>query len=213
MGSQNTVTEAISSIVGGLPGGDILDRFKDSLLTEGIFQKLFGAKGERIICNKQVSLNTAIVPMLELRFRSDTAQSQETYIDGRIEGRLVFPASLKDDDLTIRRKAAFAIIRFLRSDRFDLFERVPGLIEFGKNINFNYAVAFQVAMDSLPGILIDIPYRIDVHKWEMAHPEIDPSEPMDGNTFDVDTYGFGYKVEKDGNLETVMTDTFPNEDE
>lgn len=213
MGNEhNNLVEALQSLVGGVPGEELLEEFKASLLTEPVFKKLFGDNGQRVICNTQSSLNTAIVPLLELRWKTDSAQSQKTFIDGRIEGRMVFPASLKDDDLSIRRKIAFILIRFLASDRFDLFERVAGLTEFGKNINFNYAVAFNIGMNSLPGILLDIPYRIDIHKWNMAHPEIDPTEPLDGEVFSIETYDIAYQVEKDSEFTTVVIDTIPNED-
>lgn len=211
MSNHNVIPESLNSLVGGVPGGDILEAFKASLMTEGVFKKLFGTNGERIICNTQVSLNTAVIPMLELRYKTDNAQSQETALTGRVEGRLIFPSSVKDADFALRRKVVLLIIRFLASEKFDIFERVPGLVEFGVNINFNYAVAFNVGIASLPGILIDIPYRLDIHKWKMAHPEIDPLNTLDGAAFIVETYVVGIQVEKDGVMTTVLTDSIPLE--
>lgn len=205
------IPEALDSIVGGVPGGELLEAFKASLMTEGVFKKLFGTNGERIICNTQSSLNTMIVPLLELRYKNDSSQSQETYITGRIEGRLILPSSLKEGDIVLRRKIVLMLIRFLASEKFDIFERVAGLTEFGVNINFNYAVAFNVGIVNLPGILIDIPYRIDLHKWKMAHPEIDPVNTLDGAAFIVETYVVGIQVEKDGVMTTVLTDSIPLE--
>lgn len=209
---QQRLVDSLSGLVGALPGDQLLEAFRASLLTENVFKTLFGNTGERIFTNTQSNVNTKIVPMLEMRWKQDSMKSHDTYLNGKIEGRMLFPISFKDD-FNLKRKIALLMMRFIGSDRFDLWERVPGLIMFGEDMSANYSVAFNVSGSSLPGILLDFPYRLDLVRWRNAYPEIDSEELLDGEEFSVETYDLEMTVEKDGTFETVIEDSISNEDD
>lgn len=209
---ENRMNEPLGDLVAGVPGQEILQEFKKCLKSEPVFKKLFGNDGERIIIDKAVSINTKAIPLFELRWKTDTYKSFDTYLEGQIEGRMIFPINLKADNFNVKRKISLMFARFVGSERFELFDKVAGLLMFGQDMNINYSVAFGVSGNSLPGILINIPYRLDLHKWYKAHPEIDPLEALDGEEFDVTTYVLEHQVEDDDEIKTVFNSEISNEE-
>lgn len=212
MNKHELMNQALERLVGGTPGDNLLVEFKKCMMKEVVFRTLFGQNGERIFIDKTFSLNTQIIPLIELRWKRDSQQSQETYLNGTIEGRMIFPGSLIGGDFNKKRMIALMFLRLLNSDYFDLWDRVDGLIMFGENASVDYSVAFTVGTKSLPGILINIPYQIDVHLWRLAHPEIDPYEELGGEEFRIDSYELDIDIDNDGVIEDGTNDIIINGD-
>ena len=211
---EERIQEPLDTVTGPLIGQDLLPAFKAAMLRQRVFQKIFGRKGESIFTDQLPSANDTIIPLLQLTWKSERWQSKNTRLFGVIRGLLVLPADLMGRTDRFR-PIAGAFSRWLAS-RHDLFERVGGLIEIGKNMDFNYEGAVKVDGTTYPAIDITIPCLFDQQLFRLANPEVDLDEPLDAAEIpDMTTYSITITDEDLNTLipTGVLLETDSEEDE
>lgn len=193
--ATDKINDAESMVTGGTPGDDILEKFKERMLTENFFKKLFGEEGNKISIDDNYSVSEHNVPVLELRIISENFPSNNTYQTGRIEARLILNNSFKGSYFK-KRKLGLIFSRYLKSDNYaQIFEDVAGLRKMGTNLNIDYSKLYQVGSIALPGIKMSFDFEIDPVAWHRANPNIDKSEMLDGEEFYVDSSDFDLLIE------------------
>jgi hypothetical protein len=192
------VKRPLSKISGPLIGENLLPSVKAAMLKQTVFQKLFGGSGDRIFIDELPSYNDTIIPLIELHWKGERWQSQNSRIYGTLTGMIVLPADLhgRTDQF---RAIASAVARWIESNH-GLFQAVSGLIEFGTNADFKYDGAIRAGGDIFPIIDLTIPVVFDLAIFRSENPEIDLDAALDADLFGwVEAYKIRIKDEN-GNV-------------
>jgi hypothetical protein len=180
MGNQDArVDKPISLVTGPLVGSELLESFKQELITENVFQIMFGIKGERIFHEEIPNLNETILPAMLLSWKSETFNSNNTYFQGFINGWIVLPVKLEGNYNSLRRVASM-VQRFM-GGAMKIFARVPGLTEFGYGTEFNYDGLARFDGLAAPVIQMNIPFKFDLQLLRLDVAGFDPSAPLDAS--------------------------------
>ena len=177
---QNRVADPISSISGGVVGAELLPALKAAMISQNVFKAMFGDDGKRIFFDKVPSYNETITPGIELYWKDETFQNWDTYLMGTLSGTIFLPTKLQGD-VNAQRSIAAAFSRFIGSDKHNLFEVVPGLIEFGLNMNFRYDRILVLDGGTLAGIDVTIPFKFDMKRLTQMKPDIDYHDDLDAD--------------------------------
>lgn len=192
MGNFNDrVVDGLSKINGPLYGEGLLEALKASMIKENVFQALFGLLGERIFIDEIPSYNDSIIPLIEFWWKAETYQSRNSFFTGSLDGRILLPAQIdrKKALPNYSRRIGNAFQRFLGGDNHNLFDVVPGLIEFGFGMNFRYDQIFQITGLTLPAIAMTIPAKFDLRLLQLQRPEVDWVSELDADEIGfVETY-------------------------
>lgn len=201
---DDRVAGPLSKISGILIGENLLPAVKEAMIQQGVFQKLFGSKGERIFVKDLPSLNDTIIPLIEFRWKGERWQSQNTRVFGTVVGMIVMPADLGGRTDRFRAIVA-AFMRWIDSSH-GLFAAVPGLIEFGTNADFKYDNAIRAGGTEYPVVDFTLPVVFDLTIFRAQNPEIDLDGALDAELFGwVETYAIRIKDEKGGVLIDTQT--------
>jgi len=176
---EERVARPLSKITGPLIGQEFLTELKKAMLQDRILRALFGEKGERIFVEQLPSYNDTIIPLIELHWKGERWQSQNTRVSGVVSAMIVMPADLIGKTDRFRGIAA-AFARWMESAN-GLFENVSGLIEWGVDAEFKYDNAIQAGALIFPTIDISIPVLFDVHQFHLDHPEVDYTAALDAD--------------------------------
>ena len=178
-GNLNTrVNRPLEDVTGPIIGQNLLQAFKDAIIKEKIFQAMFGVNGERIFITERPNINETILPALLLGWKSETYNSYDSYFQGLIDCWVVLPVRLEGDYNSLRRVGAI-LQRWMGGKQFNIFEEVPGLIEFGYGSEFNYEGLARFDGFSAPFIQISIPFKFDLQLLSIMLPGFDPLAPLD----------------------------------
>lgn len=164
----NTSERLISGfdlVSGVLAGNLMLETLKTSLLTQTPFQKMFGANGERIFINEVPAYNETILPLWEFQWDTETVQGSDLRQIGFVNSRVLFPNNL-NGKFGIYRKLALVIARYFDSQFCvdDFVRKVPGLTEFGEDIEFKYNQIFNYGEMTVPALTMRFPFTIDLRR-------------------------------------------------
>lgn len=178
------VNDPLKKITGPLVGELLLESFKAAMIEEPVFQMMFGKKGERIFINELPNYNDTIVPLLELYWKNERFEDHDLYFSGVIDARLVLPLTLAGpDNLNKLRRVAGAFQRFIGADQHRMFDREPGLTEFGFGMDFTFNQLLKFSGQDFPVIPFTIPFKYDLAKFRELHPEIDLQGRLDEEEF------------------------------
>lgn len=192
------------------PGNEILEKFKEVMLTEEVFKKLFGEDGAKISIDDSLNISEKNVPVLEIRIIKENFPTQNSYQTGTLEGRLLLPPSFKGG-YNSKRRLALMFARFLRSPKYmQIFDLVPGLRALGTNFAADYSILYRVGSISLPAIRMTFNYELDPVEWFRTYPEIDPYESLSGESFDIDSSDFNFLVDDTDEI-LVTSSIYPEE--
>lgn len=181
------VKKPLSEVTGPLLGQVLLPKFKEQMKEQKVFRMLFGKDCERVYVDELPSYNDTIIPLLEMRWSSESWQSKNTRVSGMINGMLILPADMLGRTDQFREIAA-AFARWIES-RHNLFKEVPGLIECGKNITFKYDDAVKADATTFPIVRFTLPVLFDLQKFRLRLDDIDLDAPLDAPRIpDITTY-------------------------
>lgn len=178
---EDRVEQSVEKVTGPLYGDNLLSELKKAMIKEQVFQSLFGVNGERIFVEEIPSYNDTVIPLIEFWWKSETYASRNTYLPGAVIGRIVLPLQIdrKNARPNFSRKVANMFQRFLGGDNHNLFDVVPGLIEFGYQMIFSYDHLLQLDGKNYPTITITVPTKFDLRLLQLQLPEIDWAGPLD----------------------------------
>jgi hypothetical protein len=168
----------LSQVTGPLFGSNLLEAFKQELITEPVFQTMFGVNGERIFHAKRPNMNETILPALLLTWKQETFNSGDSYFEGSLDGLIVLPITL-DGDFNAKRRVGSLFQRFM-GGRMNVFSNVPGLIKFGYGTQFNYEGLARFDGISAPAIQMTIPFKFDLQLVRLKS-QYDPLAPLDNS--------------------------------
>lgn len=110
------------------------------------------------------------LPALRLYSKNYEKQFESWFIEGDITADVIFPASLRRDELQqIQDTVTAALLQqFRRTEFFNLVtSRVPGLNEFGKRFLVDKSLGFEWDDETIvPLTQIRINFRIDLREWD-----------------------------------------------
>ncbi len=179
-----------------LMGEFMFERLRESIMGEKVFQTIFGGGNDKadplqsnIYLNSMPSYNDTILPAWEFRFSQETVQGADLRQTGRVRSRVLFPNNLKGE-LNFHRKVAMAIARYFNSAlRIDDFlKKVPGLTEFGENLEFQYDLLFVHGGQQVPVITIGIDYIFDIRRFRLENPCTDLDDRLDAELIEEAVY-------------------------
>lgn len=198
------VVKPLSKVTGPLIGQVLLPAVKRAMLEQKVFRLLFGKNGEQIFDKNLPNYNDTIVPLIEFQWKGERWQSQNTRINGIIGGMIVLPADLLGHTDRFRAIAA-TFARWIESNN-GLFEVVPGLIEFGSNIDFKYDGAIQAGGSMFPMIAFTLPVVFDLALFQAQNQDVDLDGDLDAELIGwIETYKIRIKDEKSNVLIDTQT--------
>lgn len=200
---DNVIEPAYDLIQTELIGEFLLDRVKEKMLLQKVFQALFGENGDDIWLNEEKNLNTTIVPVIQFKYQSDTFGDRNTTTTGQISGVVIFPIILKGRT-DLFRKFGGVLQRWLGSHH-GLFDVVPGLVMIGMNSAYQYDRLVNYTGQDFPAMTFSWPYEIDNREFQRMRPEIDLAGPLDADPFEfVSSYTLAIQNEE---TKQILTST------
>lgn len=174
---ENRVERPISLVSGPLAGQELLEKFKEEIIKERLFQIMFGNLGERVFIKQMPSLNETILPLLILSWKNENFKSSRVYLEGSISANLILPVRLTGDYNALRRVAS--MIQRWMGGGMQLFDKVPGLTHFGYGTDYNYEGMAKFDGFSCPVIQMGIPFKFDLTLLRQQVDGFDPNAPLD----------------------------------
>lgn len=178
---ENKVKQPLSEVTGILVGQNLLEVIKSEMLTESVFQKMFGVDGEHIFINSYPNINETITPSILLSWKNDRPESLNAYLMGDIEMSIILPTQLKGDYNALRSVGAL-FQRWMMSNR-TVLNKVLGLLELGVESTFDYTGLAVFSGNYCPVIKATLPFKFDMQKLIQAG-AYDPDEPLDSQFTD-----------------------------
>jgi len=169
--TKERVQGGIDQVVGVLAGAEMLDKLKTSILNQNVFQTMFGKitnPKNRIFTEKVPAYNETILPLWEFQPITDIVQGAKLHQTGVVNSRILFPNNLSAD-FKIYRLTAMIVSRFMTSTAriTDFLKEVPGLIEFGENIEYSYQQVLTIGEMTTPALVMSMPYTIDLNRMRI----------------------------------------------
>jgi hypothetical protein len=180
---DDTAQRALDQVTGGLIGENLLSEFKAAMIEEAVFQRIFGKTGERIYVGRLPNYNDKVVPLIEFWWSEETWNNWDLRQPGTLNGRIVLPTALEGDFNRFRQLAA-TLFRFIGAGQHRMFERVPGLVKFGKGMSARYDRMIESSGAKYPVILFTLPFQFDGKYFEQLNEGIDLQGRLDAEAFD-----------------------------
>lgn len=130
------------------------------------FKALFDTS---IDCYKRMDYSVRELPAIRLYVLRYTKEFDSWFINGDVTADIIFPASLRRDELQqFQSTISSAIIQqFRRTSFFNaVTAAVPGLNELGKRVDADMTLGFEWQDEVVPLTQITLNFRIDLRAWD-----------------------------------------------
>lgn len=181
MGNQQTrLVDGLSEVIGVLAGSEMLAKLKTAIIAQDVFKTMFGDEGERVFIEKVPAYNETILPLWEFQPITELVMGGGLRQRGTVNSRILFPNNMSAD-FHIYRLTAMVVSRFFTSQGriTDFLKEVPGLIDFGENINYSYQQVLNTGQMTVPALVMQIPYTIDLNRMRFVDECTDLNDDLD----------------------------------
>lgn len=130
------------------------------------FKDLFA---ESIDCYKRMDYSVRELPGMRIYTDRYTKEFESWFIEGDVKLDIIFPASLRRDELqSYQMTIASAILQQFRRESFyeAVEERVPGLNQLGRRVDVDMSLGFEWQDEIVPLTQITLNFKVDLRMWD-----------------------------------------------